>query len=88
MGQALGLPAAMTLYSFIGVAVTSASVVLFGAAVWDPVVLLGKLNQPVRVAVTGTTVGAGIYETMELLGKDRVQRRLAHALGIIAQMGT
>ena len=31
LGQALGLPAAMTLYSFIGVAVTSASVVLFGA---------------------------------------------------------
>jgi len=29
LGQALGLPAAMTLYSFIGVAVTSASVVLF-----------------------------------------------------------
>ena len=29
LGQALGLPLAMTLYSFIGVAVTSASVVLF-----------------------------------------------------------
>ena len=37
VGQALGLPAAMTLYSFIGVAVTSASVVLFGEAIWDPV---------------------------------------------------
>src|SRR5512133_1152740 len=46
MGQAIGLPAAMTLYSFIGVAVTSASVVLFGEAIWDPVVLLGKFNQP------------------------------------------
>ncbi len=46
LGQALGLPAAMTLYSFIGVAVTSASVVLFGEAIWDPVVLLGKFNQP------------------------------------------
>jgi len=33
-GQALGLPTAMTLYSFIGVAVTSASVVLFGQAIW------------------------------------------------------
>jgi NCS1 family nucleobase:cation symporter-1 len=46
MGQALGLPAAMTLYSFIGVAVTSASVVLFGEAIWDPVQLLGRFNQP------------------------------------------
>ena len=46
LGQALGLPAAMTLYSFIGVAVTSASAVIFGQPIWDPVVLLGKFNQP------------------------------------------
>ena len=46
LGQALGLPTAMTLYSFIGVAVTSASVVLFGEAIWDPVALLGRFNQP------------------------------------------
>ena len=45
-GQALGLPATMALYSFIGVAVTSASVVLFGEAIWDPVALLGRFNQP------------------------------------------
>jgi nucleobase:cation symporter-1, NCS1 family len=50
-GQALGLPTAMTLYSFIGVAVTSASVVLFGEAIWDPVVLLGRFNQPVVALV-------------------------------------
>jgi len=46
VGQALGLPTAMTLYSFIGVAVTSASAVLFGEAIWDPVILLGRFNQP------------------------------------------
>jgi NCS1 family nucleobase:cation symporter-1 len=46
VGQAFGLPAAMTLYSFIGVAVTSASAVIFGEAIWDPVVLLGRFNQP------------------------------------------
>jgi len=40
----------------------------------------GKLNQPLRVAVTGTTVGAGIYETIALLGRDRTRRRLQHAL--------
>jgi NCS1 family nucleobase:cation symporter-1 len=51
LGQALGLPIAMTLYSFIGVAVTSASVVLFGEAIWDPVVLLGKFNQPLVALV-------------------------------------
>jgi NCS1 family nucleobase:cation symporter-1 len=51
VGQALGLPAAMTLYSFIGVAVTSASVVLFGEAIWDPVALLGRFNEPVVASI-------------------------------------
>jgi nucleobase:cation symporter-1, NCS1 family len=69
MGQALGLPAAMTVYSFIGVAVTSASVVLFGEAIWDPVQLLGRFNQPLvalvalvalLVATLNTNVAANV----------------------------
>jgi NCS1 family nucleobase:cation symporter-1 len=69
LGQALGLPAAMTLYSFIGVAVTSASVLLFGEAIWDPVALLGKFNQPViavialvaiMIATLNTNVAANV----------------------------
>ena len=69
LGQALGLPTAMTLYSFIGVAVTSASVVLFGEPIWDPVTLLGKFNQPVvafialialLVATLNTNVAANV----------------------------
>ena len=69
VGQALGLPAAMTVYSFIGVAVTSASAVLFGQAIWDPVQLLGKFNQPVvaffalialLVATLNTNVAANV----------------------------
>jgi NCS1 family nucleobase:cation symporter-1 len=51
LGQALGLPLAMTLYAFIGVAVTSASVVLFGTAIWDPVELLGRFHQPVVASI-------------------------------------
>jgi NCS1 family nucleobase:cation symporter-1 len=51
VGQALGLPTAMTLYSFIGVAVTSASAVIFGEAIWDPVILIGKFNQPLIALV-------------------------------------
>jgi nucleobase:cation symporter-1, NCS1 family len=47
VGQAMGLPAAMTLYAFIGVAVTSASALIFDEPIWDPVVLLGRFNQPV-----------------------------------------
>ena len=69
LGQALGLPAAMTLYSFIGVAVTSASAVIFGEPIWDPVVLLGKFNQPtiafialiaLLVATLNTNVAANV----------------------------
>jgi nucleobase:cation symporter-1, NCS1 family len=51
LGQALGLPTTMTFYSFIGIAVTSATVVVFGAAVWDPVVVLSRLGNPIAVVV-------------------------------------
>jgi NCS1 family nucleobase:cation symporter-1 len=47
VGQALGLPVAMTLYSFIGIAVTSASAVIFGHAIWNPIELMGRFHQPV-----------------------------------------
>jgi NCS1 family nucleobase:cation symporter-1 len=69
LGQALGLPTAMTLYSFIGVAVTSASVVIFGQAIWDPVILLGKFNRPtvafvaliaLLIATLNTNVAANV----------------------------
>jgi NCS1 family nucleobase:cation symporter-1 len=46
IGQGVGLPVAMVLYSFIGIAVTSASTVLFGEPIWNPVTLLGKFHQP------------------------------------------
>ena len=45
-GQAFGLPVAMTLYSFIGIACTSASTVVFGEAIWSPITLLGRFHQP------------------------------------------
>ncbi len=44
LGQAVGLPPTMALFSFIGVAVTSATVVIYGEAIWDPVKLLGRMG--------------------------------------------
>src|SRR4029450_8591417 len=44
LGQALGLPATMTAFAFIGVAVTSATIVLFGEAIWDPIVLIARIG--------------------------------------------
>ncbi len=49
VGQALGLPATMTFYSFIGVAVTSATTIIFGQAIWDPVQVLARLGNPIAV---------------------------------------
>ena len=51
LGQALGLPATMTFYSFIGIAVTSATVVIFGQALWDPVAVLSRLGNPIAVVL-------------------------------------
>src|SRR4051812_27355213 len=44
LGQAFGLPTTMTAFAFIGVAVTSATIVIFGQPIWDPVVLVSKIG--------------------------------------------
>ncbi|HTA47095.1 MAG TPA: NCS1 family nucleobase:cation symporter-1 [Bryobacteraceae bacterium] len=69
IGQSLGLPPAMTLFSFIGVAVTSASAVIFGEQIWDPVVLIARFQQPLvafvalvalLIATLNTNVAANV----------------------------
>lgn len=55
MGQLLGLPGTMTLFAFIGVAVTSATIVLFGEAIWDPVQLVTRIGTP-AVIIFGALV--------------------------------
>lgn len=54
LGQALGLPTTMTAFAFIGVAVTSATIGIFGEPVWDPVVLVS------RIGSAGTIVFAAL----------------------------
>jgi nucleobase:cation symporter-1, NCS1 family len=44
LGQALGLPIPMALLAFIGVAVTSATVLIYGEAIWDPVALTARMG--------------------------------------------
>ena len=69
VGQAFGLPVAMVMYSFFGIAVTSASAVVFGKPIWSPVELLGKFHQPVLaflglvallVATLNVNIGANV----------------------------
>jgi NCS1 family nucleobase:cation symporter-1 len=50
-GQALGLPTSMTLFSFIGVVVTSATFIIYGETIWDPLVLAGKFESKLLVSI-------------------------------------
>jgi len=55
LGQALGLPTTMTAFAFIGVAVTSATIVVFGEAIWDPVQLIARIGTP-AVIIFGAVI--------------------------------
>ena len=44
---------------------------------------LGKLAQPVRVALTGGTVSPGIFDVIEVMGRDRAVARIEAAVGLI-----
>jgi NCS1 family nucleobase:cation symporter-1 len=46
IGQAIGLPLTMGLFSLIGVAVTSATATIYGEVIWDPVALAARLSHP------------------------------------------
>jgi NCS1 family nucleobase:cation symporter-1 len=69
VGQGFGLPIAMTLYTFVGIACTSASVVLFGEPIWNPITLISRFHQPViafialiaiLVATLNVNIGANV----------------------------
>ncbi|MEY2466102.1 MAG: nucleobase:cation symporter, family [Verrucomicrobiota bacterium] len=51
LGQTLGLPLTMALYSFIGVAVTSATTIIYGETIWNPVDVLTRFKNPVVLVV-------------------------------------
>lgn len=51
-GQALGLPTTMTLFAFIGIIVTQATVLIFGEAIWDPVALVARLGSPAVIIIS------------------------------------
>jgi nucleobase:cation symporter-1, NCS1 family len=68
-GQAFGLPVAMSLYTFVGISVTSASAVLFGHPIWNPIQLIGAFHQPVvafvaliaiLIATLNVNIGANV----------------------------
>ena len=51
VGQAIGLAPSMGIFAFIGVIVTSATTIVFGRTIWDPVVLAGTFESPILVGL-------------------------------------
>ncbi|WP_207510342.1 NCS1 family nucleobase:cation symporter-1 [Longitalea luteola] len=62
-GQAIGLPPSMTLFAFIGVVVTSATVIIYGNTIWDPVVLAAKFENKILVSVAMIAVAISTLAT-------------------------
>ena len=56
IGQVVALPTTMSLFAAMGVMITSATAIIYGESIWDPVVLVGKFSSPVVVAVSMFTV--------------------------------
>ena len=63
VGQAVGLPATMTFYSLIGIVVTSATVVVFGEAIWDPVQVIARFDSPWVSALALVTLAVATLST-------------------------
>ncbi len=62
-GQIIGLPPSMTLFAFIGVVVTSATVLIYFETIWDPVVLAGKFESRILVSVTMISIAISTLAT-------------------------
>ena len=62
-GQAIGLPPSMTLFAFIGVVVTSATAIVFGNTIWDPVELAGKFENKMMVSFAMIAVAISTLAT-------------------------
>ena len=52
LGQVVALPTTMFVFSAMGVLITSATVIIYGQAIWDPVKLVGRFETPVVVAIS------------------------------------
>jgi len=62
-GQIYGLPTSMTLFAFVGVVVTSATTIVFGTTIWDPVILAGKFESKILVSVAMLAVALSTLAT-------------------------
>jgi nucleobase:cation symporter-1, NCS1 family len=52
VGQVVALPTTMFVFAAMGVMITSATVIIFGRAIWDPIQLVGEFQSPIIVAIS------------------------------------
>ncbi len=98
VGQAIGLLITMPLFSFIGIAVTGATLILYGEAIWNPVDLLVRMSAEggallglvslfvIVVATLSTNIAANVVapaNSVSNLKPDRIGFRLG---GLIAAL--
>ena len=62
-GQIYGLPTSMTLFAFVGVVVTSATTIVFGTTIWDPVILASKFESKALVSIAMIAVALSTLAT-------------------------
>ncbi|MEW5926620.1 MAG: NCS1 family nucleobase:cation symporter-1 [Gemmatimonadota bacterium] len=97
VGQALGLLTTMPLFAFIGIAVTSATVLVYGEAIWNPVELVARLTREggsawlgivsmvvIAVATLTTNIAANIVSPAFTLANLAPRRIGFRAGGVIA----
>jgi NCS1 family nucleobase:cation symporter-1 len=97
IGQALGLLTTMPLFAFIGVAVTGATVVVYGQAIWNPVELVARLTTEqgsaalgilamvvIAVATLTTNIAANIVSPAFTLANLAPRRITFRSGGVIA----
>lgn len=98
-GQAIGLLVTMPLFSFIGLAVTSATVLLYGEAIWNPVDLLARLAAEsgsallavvslgaIVVATLSTNIAANVVSPANSLSNLAPRRISFRAGGLVAAL--
>jgi NCS1 family nucleobase:cation symporter-1 len=56
VGQVVALPTTMSVFAAMGVMITSATAIIYGESIWDPVQLVGRFTSPVVVAISMFTV--------------------------------
>ena len=80
VGQVVALPTTMSVFAAMGVIITSATVIIYGEAIWDPVKLVGQVQQPGRRRDLDVHRGGGHagrqHRRQRRLPRQRLRQRL------------